>query len=69
MDPENETIWEDDVEALIEFDTDGDLEEYGVTETLWVLEEDPHGDTEILGLKLFVDVADGQDDPAIELLT
>jgi hypothetical protein len=34
-----------------------------------VLEEDPHGDTEILGLKLFVDVADGQDDPAIELLT
>lgn len=51
---------------LTEFEFEEVLDANGVFDTLWVLEEEPNGDTDILGLKLFVEVADGQEDPATD---
>jgi hypothetical protein len=44
------------------------LEAKGVLETLCLVEDDQNGDTDILGLKLFVEVADEHEDPIIELV-
>jgi len=49
--------------VLTEFEFEEVLDANGVFETLCVVEEDPHGDTEILGLKVNVEVAEGQEDP------
>jgi hypothetical protein len=54
------------LDVLTEFEFEEVLDAKGVFDTLWVLEEDPQADTDILGLKLFVEVAEGQDDPATD---
>jgi hypothetical protein len=54
------------LDVLIAFVFEGLLEAKGVFDTLWVLEEDSHGDTEILGLKLTVELADGHDEAIID---
>jgi hypothetical protein len=39
------------------------LDSNGVFDALCVVDEDPHGDTDTLGLKVTVEVADGHDEP------
>ena len=51
---------------LTEFEFEEVLDAKGVFDTLCVVEEDPHAEIEIVGLKVFVEVAEGQDDPAID---
>jgi len=48
--------------VLIEFVFEELLDAKGVLDTLLVVEEDTHGDTDTLGLKLTVDVTDEHDE-------
>jgi len=57
-----------ELDALMEFVFEELLEAKGVLETLCLVEDDQNGDTDILGLKLFVEVADEHEDPIIELV-
>jgi len=52
-------LWEGEFDALIEFVFEELLDANGVFDTLYVVDEDPHGDTDTLGLK----VADEHDEP------
>ena len=51
------------MEALIEIVVEEDLDATSVVETLCVLELDTHDHTEIVGLRLVIDVADDTTDP------
>jgi hypothetical protein len=51
--------------VLIEFVFEGLLEAKGVIDTLFVVEEEPAGDKEELGLKLTIELADGQDETIV----
>ena len=51
-------LCEGELDVLIEFVFEELLESKGVFDTLWVLEEEADGDTEILGLKVTVELAD-----------
>ena len=58
-----EAVFEGELDVLIEFVFEGLLEANGVFDTLCVVDKDPHGDTDTLGLKLTVELADGHDEP------
>jgi hypothetical protein len=59
-------LCEGELDVLIEFVFEELLDANGVFDTLWVVDEEPHGDTEILGLKLIVELADGHDESILE---
>ena len=61
-----------DIDAVFDWLWEGEfvfeelLDAKGVFDTLCVVEEDPHGDTDTLGLKVTVEVADGHDESILE---
>jgi len=58
-----EAVFEGELDVLIEFVFEELLDANGVFDTLCVVDEDPHGDTDTLGLKLIVELVEGHDEP------
>jgi len=52
--------------VLIEFVFEELLDANGVFDTVCVVDEEPQGDTDILGLKVTVELADGHDESIVE---